>query len=484
MRTQHARVQKSVALSAMIGVLLLSAGSQAHAAAGELDPTFGQGGRVLTSIATPSTYFYPTTESVRVQPDGKVLVAGRFWVDGFDNYSGTFMARYLRDGSLDPSFGDNGSVVVAGSGRTVGADMALQRDGKIVLVGKETLAGGAILVQRFTRSGLPDTTFGDDGTAVVSGSDLPDTDPDGSVVTTGMGGTSIAVQPDGKIVGVGWEFALTRPYYDAIVVFRLNEDGSVDDTFGSTGPGFSTITHGWDGAQVLLQPGGKILVAGRLSNFSLGIRHTALLARYNADGSLDPSFGVSGTVTHRIHDLDSWYSGAALQPDGKIVAVGSTSTSTCGSFFARYDRDGSPDLGFGTNGVLCVDASFFKDPGPVMPLPGGRILATGNVFDPASGGNAFAMVLLTASGSLDASFGVGGRSVVPIADEAGTSYAFASGGTIQHDGRILIAGYFFGHDTIAVMRADGHRRSSPFEPHEERTLGVPTLRQPEGRIRP
>jgi beta-propeller uncharacterized protein DUF5122 len=77
------------------------------------------------------------------------------------------------------------------------------------------------------------------------------------------------------------------------VVFRLNEDGSVDDTFGSTAPGFSTITHGYDGAQVLLQPGGKILVAGRLSNPSLGIPHTALLARYNADGSLDSSFGVS-----------------------------------------------------------------------------------------------------------------------------------------------------------------------------------------------
>src|SRR5258705_11885697 len=114
------------------------------AAPGDLDSTFGQGGRVFTNIAVPGfTYFYPNTESMLVQPDGKILVCGRFWEDGVSYWYGTIMVRYMPDGTLDTSFGENGKVAVIGSGYPYGnpaggADLALQLDGKILLIGVYT----------------------------------------------------------------------------------------------------------------------------------------------------------------------------------------------------------------------------------------------------------------------------------------------------------------------------------------------------------
>src|SRR5438094_4028459 len=119
------------------------------AAPGDLDSTFGQGGRVFTNIAAPGyTYFYPNTESMLVQPDGKILVCGRFWEDGISYWYGTIMVRYMPDGRLDTSFGENGKVAVIGpypfGGQAVGADMILQPDGKILLIGDYAIGQGIV----------------------------------------------------------------------------------------------------------------------------------------------------------------------------------------------------------------------------------------------------------------------------------------------------------------------------------------------------
>jgi len=439
----------------------------AHAAQGDLDPTFGQGGRVVTDIAVPGyPGFFPITESILVQPDGKVLVCGRLWHDGISYWYGTFLVRYLPDGTLDPSFGEHGKVAVIDPGFpydtwTVGADMALQADGKIVLIGQYTVAAG-IIVQRYTSSGMLDTTFGDNGRAVVP---RPTED-------RAMEGASIALQPNGKIVGVGWEFELTQPYHDAIVVFRLNKDGSMDAAFGPDGTGVATIIDGYGGGEVLVQPNGKILVAGILLNFSTGIRPTPLLARYNNDGSLDSSFGNSGVVTDRIDGLDSAFSSAAVQPDGKIIAIGRTeSTSPTRSFVARYNRDGSPDTGFGANGVFSVESSFFRFPESVVLTPDRKIVALGHARDVASGGDGFAIIRLTSDGALDPSFGIGGRSLPPILDDGATQHAYVSDLAIRHDGRVLAAGYWSGDDSITVIRVDAGPRFSRPRPNHPQVPG-------------
>lgn len=435
-------------------VMMVCMAVKVNAGPGDLDPSFGQGGRVFTPVAVP-TYdlFYPNTESILVQPDGRILVCGRFWEDFVSYWYGTFIVRYMPDGTLDQSFGENGKVAVIGSGYphgnpAVGADMALQTDGKIILIGQETIAEG-IIVQRYTSGGALDTTFGNNGRTVVSGVAFEE-------------GSSITVQPDGKIVGVGWEYnPFITPYYDAILVFRLNMNGSLDNSFGGTG--VVTIEDGYDGPEVIVQPDGKILVVGTLLNFA-DIPSTLMLARYNANGSLDPNFGTGGRVLQRINQMDSIPSGAALQPDGKIVVAGSIySDSAYQPFFARFNADGSPDTGFGTNGVLLVERSFFKLPNTVLLDDKGRIVASGNAYDGASGYDGFSLLRITSSGSLDPSFGVGGRSVFPI-NAGGTNYASGSNGVIQQDGKILVTGFFGyyftdSHDKIALIRVDGGGRA-------------------------
>jgi uncharacterized delta-60 repeat protein len=387
-----------------------------------------------------------------VQPDGKILVCGRFWEDGISYWYGTIMVRYMPDGTLDTSFGTNGKVAVIGSGYpygnpAVGADMALQPDGKILLIGQYAVAQG-VIVQRYSSAGVVDTTFGNNGTAVVRG----------------MAGNSITLQPDGKIVGTGWEYKLGNPYYDAIVVFRLNTDGSLDNSFGSAETGVVMINNGYDGAKVLVEPDGKILIVGMLLNFT-DIRPTILLARYNPDGSLDSSFGTGGKVTYRINDQDSSPGGAALQPDGKIVVAGVYSSgSENHTVMLRYNPSGSLDTGFGANGIASIESGLFGA-NTVLVQTDGKITAISNASDGASGHNGFAVVRLNSNGSLDPSFGAGGVSVFPI-NAGGTNYAYASHGALQPDGKILVTGYFGNyytdsHETIALIRVDGGQRSCP-----------------------
>jgi uncharacterized delta-60 repeat protein len=469
---------RSIVIAASTAASLVAMEPQARAAPGGIDPTFGHAGRVVTDLAVPGySGFFPITEAILVQPDGKVLVCGRFWEDTFSYSFGTFIARYLPNGDPDTSFGDQGKVAVIDPGYpydtwTVGADMALQRDGSILLIGSDTVAEG-ILVRRYTSSGALDTTFGVDGTAAVPR-------PSFSRATEG---TSIAVQRDGRIVGAGWEFELTEPYYDARILFRMNSDGSMDDSFGPAGTGIVTIPNGYAGGRVLIQPDGGILVAGPLWNLSYDIAPTLLLARYDRDGSPDSDFGDSGIVTDRIEGANTYFSDAALQPDGKIVAVGRIiSASGSQSFAVRYNADGSRDARFGTDGFLTVPSSFFDDPRSVVVQPGRRIVVIGNARDEGSGDRGYAALRLTSDGALDAGFGIGGRALHPVIHDGGTLRAVATGGVARHDGRILVAGFFPFDDTIAVIRLDAGPRSGrprsaagPLGPAgpEPRPMGVP-----------
>ncbi len=296
---------------------------------GTLDTSFGSNGLILSDLGEP----FDEAFAVTILPDGKILLAG---AAGCDNFA---LARYNPDGSLDIGFDGDGKVTTDFGSCDRAFAVAVQADGKIVAVG-HSLEAQDFALARYNADGSLDVTFGNTGKVVTDfgGYDAP---------------TGVSIQKDGKIVvgGAGGpnDFALAR----------YNPDGTLDASFGISGK-VLTDFGGYDAANDLaLQADGKIVLAG-----VGGVFNGFAVARYNTDGTLDASFGDDGRVTTRFFgESVETANGLAIQPDGKIVAVGFAYSSFDPSFaLTRYNTDGSLDQSFGTAGIVTTD---FGDPGDV-----------------------------------------------------------------------------------------------------------------------
>jgi uncharacterized delta-60 repeat protein len=348
---------------------------------GRLDPSFGSGGRVLTLF--PLGGLAPEGAlAVATQADGKVVVAGG---------GGFALARYTVRGRLDPSFGHNGrlltdfSSVPGGGPLGIAASVAVTAEGKIVAAGwtvrRDLGSGGAALV-RYSARGRPDTSFGEGGKVVLSS----------------LGLTAVAAEPDGKIVALGWIGQPMGP--PTVVVLRFTTGGELDPSFGQGGQ-VRVDSLADVSSSFLLQPDGKIVVAGNLG-FRAGGR--AVLVRYTGDGTLDPSFGTGGEVV--ASDGPENLSALALEPDGKLVAAGvipsSPSVGGPGTFIVvRYTQNGSLDPSFGQGGTMLK----------AFPLNRAAVQADGKIVTAGNSQGDFVLARYTTSGSLDPSFGSGGSAV-------------------------------------------------------------------------
>ena len=383
-----------------LGVVLLLA-TTLSAAPGDLDPTFDADGKVTTDFGG-ADYL----GAVAMQRDGKIVAAGGMYSPGVDD--NFVLARYNPDGSLDSAFGSGGKVRTDfGPGWDAWAEaLAIQRDGKIVVAGNawryETQDDDFALA-RYNADGSLDSTFGGDGRVVSS---LQKSDY----------GNDLAIQADGKIVVVGQTAALPPADRD-FALARFNADGSLDTSFG--GAGF-VITPTFDVAtSVLIQPDGKIVAAGFASDMSppsLG------LARYNAEGSLDASFAGDGMV--EMPNATGARS-VALQPDGKIVVAA--------GLVARYNADGSLDTGFGSNGTWSGPALATV----VLVQPGRKLIVAGNSWSARPDSDFFA-VRLGSDGWPDDIFG--GQNGDVRTDLGSNSYDTVSAAVLQADNRIVVAG--------------------------------------------
>lgn len=225
-------------------------------------------------------------------------------------------------------------------------------------------------------------------------------------------------------------------------------DTDLDQTFGLAGK--VTTPSGYAYA-LALQSDGKILVAGNNK-----------VARYNSDGSLDPSFDGDGVATNAIaangYDL-------AIQADGKIVVVGTKTVSSGRSYFAvaKFNSDGSPDTTFDGDGVLTTDIGENHDAANGVAIQSdGKIVAAGRAYPDAFGDN-ITIARYNADGSLDTSFDSDGI----VRTELGSGSCSAWDVAVQSDGKIVVVGYYHdGHTDTAVVRynSDGadyvlsHRR--------------------------
>jgi uncharacterized delta-60 repeat protein len=321
-----------------------------YAPDGSLDASFGAGGFATTDQLGPWLNF----ASLALQSDGRIVVAATVRIP-FPLHFG--VVRWNSDGTLDTTFGSGGATSVDLD--SVGG-MAVQADGRIVVAGDHFNGSDAdFALARFEADGTLDATFGV-----------------GGVVTTDLTGDSdnglaLGLQSDGGIVVAGqvWTDSLD------LGVVRYASDGALDGTFGTSGVVITDLEA--VARVVVVQPDGKILVGFE----TLELHPDAGLIRYEPDGVLDESFGVGGIViTDWNQGGTDGFGDMALQPDGRIVAVGAAEYAMPDSFVlavARYEADGSLDSSFGAGGIsLHPGSSGFAGFGVAL-QPDGRIVLAG-----------------------------------------------------------------------------------------------------------
>jgi uncharacterized delta-60 repeat protein len=437
-------------------LMALSLVPAAHAADGVLDPTFNTTGKATTSFAGAKN----KGNAVAIQPDGKIIVAGQASeVDGSNNANFT-LTRYNTDGAPDTSFGagGNGKLLFLNTANDIAYAVAIQpATGKIAVAGSSRSDFALVLIN--SDGTVDTTTFGANATR-------------GMVVTSFSAkedvATGVAFQTDGKIVVAGYSFDPLNTGNDSnydFVVLRYNTNGSLDSTFGIGGIARTDFQGGQttDKAYaVVIQPDGKILLAGESSR-------KFALARYTTAGALDNTFGTNGTLVTDFGNEAAAYA-VALQPDGKIVAAGEavvrdTNSLNCQaskakrcSYFdfalARYSSAGAADTSFGTGGKVTTNISSRSndDQGRGVALQSdGKIVVAGSsettthTYDPDGNERGptliydFALARYTSAGVPDTTFGTGGTTTTDFGNPQEVNGKAVA---LQPDGKIVVAGIF------------------------------------------
>jgi uncharacterized delta-60 repeat protein len=267
---------------------------------GTLDTSFDGDGKLVTDFGGSDV-----ARAVAIQADGRIVAAGTSPAFPETNFA---LARYNPDGSLDSGFDGDGKLVTDFGSYDLANGVAIQGDGKIVVAGGNN---DDFALVRYNPDGTLDSGF----------------DGDGKLLTD-FGGfelaRAIAIQADGKIAAAGWTQGNPTFFYD-FALARYNPDGSLDTSFDSDGKVIANPGGADDLAYaVAVQAGGKIVAAGA-SGDNEEASSTFALARFDPDGSLDPTFGSAGAVFTGFPGPSSAAHAVAIQPDGKIVAAGEAS---------------------------------------------------------------------------------------------------------------------------------------------------------------
>ena len=310
-------------------------------------------------------------------------------------------AEARADGMLDPSVG-NGGLVTTNFPFSSESDSAFAvvvlPDGRAVAAGSVG-DGHTMGAARYLTSGALDTTFSGDGLAVVEAADCPSGNSGGA--------SAVLLQPDGRVVLVG------NCPGAAVLVARLNVDGSPDSSFGTNGHVITPLSGVYIGGG-MLQPDGRIVAVG---GAQVCCGSTFLVAaRYNPDGTLDSSFGTGGTVYLSLGFLNG-FSDGVLQADGKLVLVGTffSSADNVNFALARLLPNGTLDPSFDGDGVVISDFGADERGASVILLGDGRIVLGGSrSFD-------LALVRYLPDGSLDMTFGTGGLATADSGGQEGVA---------------------------------------------------------------
>jgi len=417
-------------------LLALTAAAQVP---GTLDTTFNGTGKFIHDYG-----FQDNLSDVKVQPsDQKIVITGTAITTSFSGK--LLVARLTTDGVFDTTFNGTGSLIIPDFNESYGYECQIKSDGKILIAGAaaDPQFQFSMVVLRVNEDGTIDSTFGTNGMVVPE-------------ISTGDDFANAMVeQPDHKIVLAGT--ALDSAARNEPVVVRLNENGSIDSTFGVNGVVRIPVTEIDNELNaVVIQPDGKIVVSG---HWDMGLTSggqfdfDVIVARFNSNGSVDSTFGLNGMVltSASIDNIDDAF-GMQLTADGNIVVSGFTTQPnyTYDALLLQYDSTGTLDAGFGNNGIVIFDNAV-QDVAYDVELQGdGKILIGGT-----SGGFFFddrdyLLARYNMDGSVDTTFGTNGFTLTTIY----TGFDEANGMAIQQDGKIILAGkgYNGSQNDIAVTR--------------------------------
>ena len=407
-------VRSAIALALLSSTAAMTAPS-VSAADGDSDQSFFAG-RVLHEFGGPSTF-----DDAAVQSDGKIVTTGKVKIAGIDNI---LVARFNTDGSLDTTFNSTGwSSIPLGPGHSQGTAVLTQSDGSIFIlaISDYTVSPNYsdALVIKLTASGTLDTSY-------AASTSTPGVKHLSISQTTQS--SAFAFDSVGRLVVVGSTLiSTTKSSY----VARLLSTGEYDLSFNSIGSLEVSTPTATSYSSVAITTGDKIIVGGS-RDIGSGSETHGIVAKFNTNGTPDLSFDTDGWV-----DVSSAQaiSAIALQADGKIVVTGITVIGGADTSLAlRLNSSGSIDTTFGASGSFVYpasDAALFYD---LLIEASGKIVVFGFTgthpykFD-------LVAVRLTGNGTLDSSFGNNGTSRTPVGFSA-----LAVSGTVQGDGRYILVG--------------------------------------------
>ena len=448
---------------------LVAGASLAAAPAGQLDPTFGVGGKRTVGFDFGGN-LADRAYAVAQAPDGRIYLAGNVTLTAQKHAIG--VARLLHDGAPDNSFNNGGRLVYehSGLGNVSIADAVVQADGKLVVTGwgkktGETDAG--LLACRFNPDGTIDSGFGDP--AVLAGCAFVD-------YGTEAGSRAIAVLSNGEMIMAG--YATVGDYARAILV-KLDANGIIRNSFGEGG--VRNVTASWVHAaefvDIAITPTGTVAVVG---NVVLGGTNVDwVIGRFSqTTGAHDPSF-VGGIKILGISSGGSgWDIATAVRVTGdrSIVVTGLVDTgSGVHPAVAKYDEDGDP-ASFGTNGKRvynpcefngqllpgCDPTAYDLQPNDLAIQPDGKIVLAGVAkFSDQPGNSELFAMRLSANGARDNSFGTQGGNGFAYHDIFGGNDGVH--GILTQGSRVLVAGYAAtGNNADFVVARLDHGKSDTY----------------------
>ena len=403
----------------------------AHAAPGDLDTTFGSDGIAMTTVQNTSEAYAMTIDA-----EGRTLVVGNSTNTDLA-LSAMTLTRYLPDGTPDTTFGGSATGIVTitpPSGLSAEAALIgvrMDSRNRIVASGFTELptpfgSQRVFTVIRLNEAGQLDSSFGENGfveTIIASGE-------------SASSATSIAIDTSDRIVAAG--VTLDPSAEGTPVVVRLNEDGGLDHDFGTKGIVATPFTGFGNGAVgAVLDHSGRIVFTGIYQD-PVTFAQDTFVSRYLDDGSMDDTFGDSGTES-----LDTIQSNAiALDASDRIVIAGMTA-DTSGLTIERLTSVGKVDTAFGPDGSGIVTSPVGDDSGSsfadaVTIDSTGRIIAVGTSFPLDLASSDIVVARYTADGLPDSSFGSGG-----VATFVSANYSGATGVVTDASDSILLTGYSY-----------------------------------------